>query len=269
MTCAEAQEFVAGLIDHELTDADQRAIEAHLQECSDCRLIEAQQRLVKQALRVRAERLRAPADLRNRILSDERIFPQKKNTRRWAEYLQPGSHFVSAALAAAVMLAIAVPAFYLLWPKSESIATAALGTYEALAKSEVSARGNETADAIVARLVHEAGGHPHPMGYDLSRLQMQPIGGSVHEIHGRKVLVVIYRGQGGTLFCYTFVGSEADAPAHAAKFYEAAKKMNLYAFSRGPVNAVLHREGDLICILASEMPMNELVELTRSKARAS
>jgi hypothetical protein len=45
--------------------------------------------------------------------------------------------------------------------------------------------------------------------------------------------------------------------------------MNLYAFSRGPVNAVLHREGDLICILASEMPMNELVELTRSKARAS
>jgi anti-sigma factor RsiW len=267
MTCAEAQEFVAGLIDHELTDADQRAIEAHLQECSDCRLIEAQQRQVKQALRARAERLRAPADLRTRILADERLFLQKKNTRRWAKYLQPGSHLVSAALAAAVMLAVAVPAFYSLRPKSESIATAALGTYEALAKSEVSARGNETPDAIVARLVREAGGYPHPMGYDLSRLQMQPVSGSVQEIHGRKVLVVIYRGQGGTLFCYTFVGSEADAPAEAAKFYEAAKKMNLYAFSRGPVNAILHREGDLICILASEIPLEELLALARSEAR--
>ena len=45
--------------------------------------------------------------------------------------------------------------------------------------------------------------------------------------------------------------------------------MNLYAFSRGPVNAVLHREGEVICILASEMPMAELLELTRSKARPS
>jgi hypothetical protein len=207
--------------------------------------------------------------LRTRILADERIFPQKKNIRRWAEYLQPGSHFVGAALAAAVMLALAVPALYLLWPKSDSIAVAALGTYEALAKSKLSPFGNEKPEELVARLVHQVGGHLHPMGYDFSRVQMHPVAGSVQEIHGRKVLVVIYRGPGGTLFCYTFAGSEADAPTHAAKFYDPAKKMNLYAFSGGPVNAVLHRENDLICILASEMPMNDLLELTRSKARPS
>ena len=84
-----------------------------------------------------------------------------------------------------------------------------------------------------------------------------------------KILVAIYQGQGGTLFCYTFVGSDADAPPNSATFFEPAKKMNLYAFSRGPVNAVLHREGEVICILASEMPMAELLELTRSKAKAS
>ena len=71
------------------------------------------------------------------------------------------------------------------------------------------------------------------------------------------------------LLCYTFAGAETDAPIDAAKFYAAEKKMNLYAFSRGPVNAALHREGDLICILAAEMPMNDLLELTRSQAGPS
>jgi hypothetical protein len=40
------------------------------------------------------------------------------------------------------------------------------------------------------------------------------------------------------------------------------------AFSRGAVNAVLHREGGVICILAAEMHMEDLLALTRSKARS-
>ena len=40
-----------------------------------------------------------------------------------------------------------------------------------------------------------------------------------------------------------------------------------YAFSQGKVNAVLHREGQIICILASEMPMDDLLALARSKAQ--
>jgi hypothetical protein len=45
--------------------------------------------------------------------------------------------------------------------------------------------------------------------------------------------------------------------------------MNFYAFSRGGVNAVLHREGEIICILASAMPMDELLALAKSKAKPS
>jgi hypothetical protein len=45
--------------------------------------------------------------------------------------------------------------------------------------------------------------------------------------------------------------------------------MNFYAFSRAGINAVLHREGDVICILASEMPMDELLALAREKSRHS
>jgi anti-sigma factor RsiW len=268
MTCEEIQELITALVDEELTDTERRGVEAHLRDCTACALIAEQQRQVKQAIRARAKRMHAPAELRRAILFDERIFSNKKPAAWWRS-VWPSTHVARAAFAAALLVVVGLPAFLLLRPRSEPIAAAALATYEVFAKSEVSPLGSEKPEELVARLVREVGGHLHPMGYDFSALQMQPVAGSVQEIHGRKVLVVMYRGPSGMLFCYTFVGTEADAPINAAKFYEPAKKMNLYAFARGPVNAVLHREGDLICILASEMPMNELLELTRSKARAS
>jgi len=107
------------------------------------------------------------------------------------------------------------------------------------------------------------------MGYDFSAMNLEPVAGAIREIQGRKILVAIYQGQGGTLFCYTFLGSETDAPQAAARFFDADKKINFYAFSQAGMNAVLHREGDVICILASEMPMEELLALARSKARPS
>ena len=107
------------------------------------------------------------------------------------------------------------------------------------------------------------------MGYDLTAMNLRPVAGVVREIHGRKILVAIYQGEGGSLLCYTFLGSEADAPPNAARFFDPDMKMNFHAFSRAGINAVLHREGDVICILASEMPMDELLALARSKAKPS
>jgi hypothetical protein len=57
--------------------------------------------------------------------------------------------------------------------------------------------------------------------------------------------------------------------AREARFFDADKKMNFYAFSQGGMNAVLHREGDVICILVSEMSMDDLLALARSKAKPS
>ena len=268
MTCDEAQELITALVDRELLDPERTSLESHLRECPDCRLAVEQEQFLKQAIRGRAQRMSAPHALRDRILADHRVFPEKSHPRRRERaWLTPG--FGTPALAAALMLALALPAFLLLKPRSEPIAAAAVEAYDILAKGDLSTPGTEKPDEIVERLVREVSGHFHPMGYDLTALHLQPVAGTVREIQGRKVLVVIYQGQGGTLLCYTFVGSDADAPPNSAKFFEPAKKMNLYAFSRGPVNAVLHREGEVICILASEMPMAELLELTRSKARPS
>jgi anti-sigma factor RsiW len=266
MTCEEAQELITALTDQELTAPEQHSVEAHLRECSACSLVAAEQRRMKELLRGRAERLRAPAELRRSILSDQRVFP--KSPRARSQFRTRG-RLRRAALAAALLIALALPMLLLHRRDSDPIAATAIERYQTLANSDLSRAGAETPNDLVSRLVREAGGQFHPMGYDFSAMRLQPVAGTVQEIQGRKVLVVIYRGEGGTLFCYTFPGSEADAPGDSEKLFDPAKKMNFYTFKRGTVNAILHPEGELICLLASEMPMTDLLKLARAKARPS
>jgi anti-sigma factor RsiW len=270
MTCAEAQELITALIDQELGQAERSSLEEHLSECSSCRLAFEEESALKQKIREAARRINAPGHLRTRILSDPRIFPEKnRSTRRWQDYLRPMPALLRPILAFALLLAIALPTFYFLKPRGEPIALAALETYDRFLSGDLPVHRTENTDEIVKELTRAVVGHFHPMGYDLTAMNLRPVAGLVRQIDGRKILIAIYQGQGGTLFCYTFLGSEKDAPANAARFFDAAKKMNFYAFSRGGVNAVLHREDKIICILASEMPMDELLALAKSKAKPS
>jgi anti-sigma factor RsiW len=262
--CDEAQELITALVDHELLDPEQSSLEAHLEECARCRLALQEEQALKRAVRGAGQDLRVPSELRVRILSDPRIFPdQMRSSRKWQDYI------FRPAFAAALLLIVALPAFYWFQQRSSPIALAAVETYDLFLKGELPVQRMENPKEVVAQLTQAVGGRFHPMGYDLTAMNLTPVAGLVREIQGRKILVAIYQGQGGSLFCYTFLGSEEDAPPDAARFFDADKKMNFYAFSRGEANAILHREGEVICILASNMPMAELLALAQSKARPS
>ena len=269
MTCAEAQELITALVDRELLDPERSSLELHLQECAGCRLALEQEQALKQAIRGAGQRIRAPSDLRHKIVSDQRIFPDKsRSARRWRHYFWPMPQLAHPALAA-VLLAIAILTVFLLKPRNQPVAIVALETYDLFLRGHLSVRRTENADQIAEELTRAVGGDFHPMGYNLTAMNLRPVAGLVREIDGRKILVAIYQGPGGSLFCYTFLGSAEDAPPNAARFFDAAKKIDFYAFSRGGINAVLHREGGVICILASEMPMEKLLALAQSKAKQS
>jgi anti-sigma factor (TIGR02949 family) len=268
MTCEEAQELITALVDRELPDHERTSLESHLAECSHCRFAVEQEQLVKKLIHSRAERMHAPVDLRNRLLSDQRIFSERKPAR-WQDRLRPMPNLAALAVAAGLLFAVALPLISLFKSTKEPIAAATLESYELFARGQLSVRRVENPDEIVKQLTAAVGGHFHPMGYDFTAMGLRPVAGLVREIEGRKILVAIYEGPGGTLFCYTFFGSEEDAPMNSAKFFDPSKKISFYAFSRGPVNAVFHREGKVICILASEMPMDQLLALARSKATPS
>ena len=91
----------------------------------------------------------------------------------------------------------------------------------------------------------------------------------MQEVAGRKIIVALYEGTAPSLTCYTFLGTERDVPKGATLFADPEKKINFYTFSHQGVNGVMHREGELICILVSEIPLAELLALARSKAQPS
>ena len=267
MTCEEAQELITALVDRELANGERASLDSHLQSCPHCQTVLEQQELLKRTIRERTERLRAPDELRARILSDRRIVLERNRTRR--QNFWPLPRRARPALAAAAILAVVLPAVFFFQGTPEPLAAAALESYARFRSGELGVSKAENPQEIVEQLTRSVNGRFHPMGYDLTAMGLRPVAGLVREIDGRKVLIAIYQGEGGTLFCYTFIGSEKDAPRHAARFYDADKRMSFYAFSRGGLNAVLHREGEIICILASEMPMEELLSIARSKAKSS
>jgi mycothiol system anti-sigma-R factor len=267
MTCEEAQELITALVDRELANGERASLDSHLQLCPHCKTILEQEELVKRTVRERAERLRAPNELRARILSDPRIVPKQNRTRRQSFWPLPRR--ARPALAAAAILAVVLPAVLFFQSTPEPLAAAALESYDRYRSGELGVSKTENPQEIVEQLTRSVNARFHPMGYDLTARGLRPVAGLMREIDGRKVLIAIYQGEGGTLFCYTFIGSEKDAPRHAARFYDADKRMNFYAFSRDGLNAVLHREGKIICILAAEMPMEELLSLAKSKAKSS
>jgi len=270
VNCDEAQELITALIDQELRDPERSSLEAHLTECARCRLAQEEEQALKETIRRAGQSILAPDGLRDRILSNPSIFPEKgRFARNWRDYVWPTLPRLRPALAIVLLLVLALPTFYLFKQTSEPIAFAALQTYDLFLRGELPVRKAANSKEVEAQLTSAVGGRFHPMGYDFTAMKLRPVAGVVREIQGRTILVAIYQGQGGTLFCYTFLGSETDAPPNAVRFFDPSKKINFYTFSRAGVNAVLHRENGVICILASEMPMEELLALAKSKASPS
>jgi hypothetical protein len=64
--------------------------DGHLEKGGGCRAAVEQERVLKKNLRAAANRLRALIQLRNRILSDPRVFTEKSRFARSAQPTQPG-----------------------------------------------------------------------------------------------------------------------------------------------------------------------------------
>jgi anti-sigma factor RsiW len=265
MNCDEAQELITALIDQELRDPERVSLENHLQQCARCRLALNQERALKIQIRAAGDHLRTPVRLRNRILSEQ----QGKSAGGWRSYLWPVEYIRRPAFALAIILVLALPIYYLaIAPTSQPIAYAAVENYALFVKGDLPLIKATEAGDLEEQLTRAVDGRFKPMGYDLSAMNLQPVAGAVREWQGRKVLVAIYQGEGGSLLCYTLLASDRDAPPGAARFFVADKKTNFYAFSGNGVNAVLYRAGHVTCILVSEMPMEDLLALVKAKARS-
>jgi len=255
MNCQRAEELITALADHELSELEREDIAAHLRDCSGCRLRYQQELALKSELRTVRDATRAPARLREKILHDRRIFSPAP-TGLAHRFLRP-------ALIAAPLVLLLLPLLYFMGPAGQPIALIAIRTHEKIVKGELFVASGGSPQEIKARLSESVGDAFAPMTYDLSAIKMTAVAGAPLEWHGRKILATIYQGGGATITCYTFPGGDRDVPPKVDVFYDPDKKAEFYLYSRDGINLVFHREGKLICILVSRLPMPELLGIAR------
>jgi anti-sigma factor (TIGR02949 family) len=267
MKCEQVQELITGLVDNELSDLERSTIESHLEECPTCEWAYEQERALKREIRKVGATVVAPAGLRKKILSDQRIFPKEtESPKRWTKLVLPLQPFRRPVFGLALLVILVILSLYFMQPSSQPISLAALRLQEKIIRGEVhvrEARSQQELNNWLSRAVDSQFG---PIVYDFSSMNVKPVGGLVQEVKGRQMLVAVFRGNSLYVSCFTFLGTEEDAPKNATVFFDRDKKMKFYIFSTDGIHAVLHREGNVICILVSNMPPEELLSLVRGSS---
>jgi anti-sigma factor RsiW len=260
MKCEEARELITALVDDELTHFERSSIEAHLGDCPRCQWAYEQERSLKKEIHRFGLSISAPTDLKQKILTDHGISPVRAES--WGDWsklaLRP---FLRPAFGLVLILLALLPIIYLVQTQRQPVSLAALGIQEKIARGEIALRKTTDPDDLRDWQSRAVDGKFAPMQYDLAPLHI--VGGAVEEINGRKILVTVYAGNDVSVTCFTFLGTEQDAPKDAAIFFDQARNTKLYTFAENGYNAVLHREGNVICILAAKMPLNDLLALAK------
>ena len=265
MKCEQAEELISALIDDELADAERSSIEVHLKDCPKCQRAYEWETALNTEIRTASARVVAPADLSQRILSAQGTLPKESKPNLTSRLFLQFQLIPRPAYALAV-IAIVVSIFFLVSAPNEPISLKALQIREKIDKGEISLQPATNTDELHDWLGRAVGGKFGPLGYDFSPLGVKTIGGTVQEVNGRQILVAVFRGNGLSITCFTFLGTEEDAPKNATVFFDPETRIRFYSFSRNGIQAVLHREDNVVCLLTSNMSPEELLSLVRSSS---
>ena len=265
MRCDEARELITARIDGELASDEQAVIEAHLETCDLCRRALTAESQLKQHTQLAARNVAAPMALRQAIetrLAGQRPLVEAARRERGRPWLS-GLGWRPVFAMAIVLLGVGL--VYTPW-RAQNIGLAALETHASILSGKTLLAPSDNATTLRDELARAVGERFRPVALDFSLRKLYPVSGFIQRIGERDVLVTVYQGEGAAITCFTFLGSEADAPAGSEKFYDADMQMNFYSFSHAGLNGLLHREGGVICVLISKMPAADLLAMIRGKS---
>lgn len=265
MRCDEARELITARIDGELASDEQAVIEAHLKICDLCRRALTAESQLKHHTKLAARNVAAPTALRQAVerrVAGQRPMAEEANSARGWPWL---SRLGWRPVFAMAIFLFGVGLVYTRW-RGENIGLAALETHASILSGKTLLTPSDNATALRDELARAVGERFRPVALDLSLMKLYPASGFIQRIGDRDVLVTVYQGEGPAITCFTFLGSEADAPTGSERFYDADMQITFYSFSHGGVNGLLHREAGVICVLVSKMPAADLLAMIRGKS---
>jgi anti-sigma factor RsiW len=255
-------ELLDDLLDDRLGAAEAAEIRRHVAGCAECR--RELEWLTAGRAAARAARLtdEAPDGLRARVTlaldEVDRSAAASTVPRRSRRVLWAG-----LAAAAVLLLYVAGP-----WrqPAPDPVARAR-ADYAAVRGGSV-ALEHRTSDAVdLERFFNEPARGPRVRVIDLGMMGWALEGGVRHRFGDQPSALYTYRSAGDPrLVCQMYPGRLADLPAADEVRRENGFEFRIY--TRDGVTLVFWQEGDLVCVLAADLPAAEVVALAVAKAMA-
>ena len=252
------------LLDDRLSPADRSEVEQHLEVCPSCQREFEALRWSKQFAASQLSPAEAPSQLERDIVAalDEE---DRGSTPRGFF----GSLLRRPVLAYGLALSMVgmVLAVWLLQPPTMEIPCQ-------IAHAFIDYRESRLPLEIVATDVSEielgfeaAGVSFQTRVFDLGMMGYQAVGGRVHQLADRSSAFFVYRSSSGQiLVCQMYLGHVSELPAELRSSMRENNNIEFHVYSEQGLTMVFWQEGEVTCVLTSDIDPEEVVQLAFAKA---
>lgn len=242
------------LLDGRLDAAEEARVRAHVNDCARCRseLDELRRgRDFARSLSVTGPKADLQADVLRQL---DRVVARRRrpaaSRRRFVLY---GLSAAAGGLFAAIYLG-----------RGRDLPGEVIETFEA-AKAGQGSLEITTSDASALEQFFRTRLAFHVRVFDLGMMGYRLIGGRVGSLAARPTATYVYEGPDNRrLQCQMYLGTMAELPSPSERRADNGRDFLIY--SRNPHTAVFWSEGDVACVLVSDMPAEDTIALAIRKA---
>lgn len=254
---------IQDLLDQRLDPATRAEVEQHLETCEECRREFNALRWTKQVVAGQLKTAGAPAELRERVLQALKPGGLPPNAVTppasfWRANLRPILAWAAMIMAVAILSA----AYFL---KQPGPLDAVAGDFRDYQSRKLTLELN-TGDVKEMEAFFATHGFAfNPRVFDLGMMNYQLVGGVVRHFRHQPAALFVYRDPSGRiLHCRMYAGTMTALPGGATERENKGIKFQMY--QTAGVTAVFWQEGTVVCVLSSDIPAEEVVQLAFAKA---
>ncbi len=254
---------IQDLLDQRLDAATRGEVERHLAACEECRREFEALRWTKQVAARRFKAAATPEELRENILRSLRSSNQPANVETPpASFWQTNFRPVLAWAAAIVVMAALGAAYFLKQPKFLDVVARDFRDYQHQ-KLALELKTGDTKEMETFFTSHGVAFNTRV--FDLGMMNYQLVGGRVQQFRRQPTALFVYRGPANQiLHCRMYAGTVAELPVGAVERENKGIKFHIY--QAGGLTMVFWQEGTVVCVLSSDIPSEEVVQLAFAKA---
>lgn len=252
-------EELQDLLDGRLSEPQRAEVEAHVAGCARCQRELDALRWVKSAVPLNVGVVELPAELASRVRAALDAPQQRSTGVPWVARVSRRAWIAGAVAAAAILL--------MFMRGHKSTALPALVAADFVAYNTGAVRIDfESSDPKAVEAYFAENGVAFPTHvYDLGMMNYRLAGGRVNRLGERSSALFAYRGAGDTaLVCQMYEGKVTELPA--TDDVRERNGFRFYVYRSENITMVFWQEDGVVCVLASEAPLEDVVQLAFAKA---